>query len=519
MITRNLVIFTLMLLQCSKDIVKAADVKPSYNDTIFGTESKAGADTLTNTKNALKYRVSTAAIVTSKGTLPFWMRSNQYGGVPLSGVSAVFAAETKRDYDTKERHLLDWGFGAEGQLNVGNRTQALLIQAYIKGKLGIFQLQGGRSRDIMGLVDSTLSSGSFSISGNALGVPKVELSIPEYWSIPILGKILAVKGNFAHGWLGNQLVDYARGDTIVNTFLHQKSFYARLGKPSWRLKIIGGFNHQAFWGSEIKQNPENFTLSTLQTYRYVVFGQSYGERGTGLSRSKVGNHMGSIDQAFQYDFDNSQITGYHQFFYEVGGLYHLNNIKDGLWGLKYSNNRFRESSSNVRLKKILFEFMNSKSQGGEIDAKITPSGDEDYYNNYLYPKGWTYNGENLGNPLFTSKKYARKNLPAINEYFTNNRIQAFHLGLDAAVSSFSILCKLTFSKNYGTYGTSPWGHSLNTKRTPGKPPYFERENQFSGYIEASKSIRNINFSLCAAMDQGSMLYNASGLWFKVSRSW
>jgi hypothetical protein len=52
--------------------------------------------------------------------------------------------------------------------------------------------------------------------------------------------------------------------------------------------------------------------------------------------------------------------------------------------------------------------MNSKSQGGEPDAKITPSGDEDYYNNYLYERGWTYHGENLGNPLFTSKNTQEK---------------------------------------------------------------------------------------------------------------
>jgi hypothetical protein len=180
-------------------------------------------------------------------------------------LSTAFNAEVKRDYNAKSQQLADWGLGVEGQLNVGSRTQALLIQGYIKGRLGIFQLKGGRSRDIMGLADSTLSSGSFSISGNALGIPKIELSIPEYWSLPIFGKLIAIKGNFAHGWVGNQEVNYATGDNIVNTFFHQKSFYARLGKPSWRLKIIGGFNHQAFWGNEKKQNPRNFNLSVLET--------------------------------------------------------------------------------------------------------------------------------------------------------------------------------------------------------------------------------------------------------------
>jgi hypothetical protein len=90
----------------------------------------------------------------------------------------------------------------------------------------------------------------------------------------------------------------------------------------------------------------------LKHNKYVVLGQSYGEKGTGLPLSKVGNHMGSIDQGFEYDFDKSQIIAYHQFFYEVGGLYHLNNVKDGLWGLSYKNKRFTESTSTVKSKRL-----------------------------------------------------------------------------------------------------------------------------------------------------------------------
>ncbi len=476
------------------------------------------ADSSATASRSMHYSLSAAAIATSSGTVPFWMRANQYGSVPLKGLSTALVGEIRRDY-TKPNKLMDWGFGAEGRVNIGKNSNALLIQGYVKARLGIFQLKAGRSRDMVGLVDSTLSTGAFSISGNALGIPKVELSIPEYWTLPILGKLFAFKGNFAHGWVGNKDVDYATGDRSVNTFLHQKSAYVRFGKAQWRFKLYGGFNHQAMWGNEKKMNPTMFGLSTLETFKYVVFGQSYGEKGTGLPLSKIGNHLGSIDQGIEYRFDKVQVNGYHQFFYEVGGLYHLNNVKDGLWGLSFKNIQPQNESSLVRLNKVVVEFMNSKSQGGEIDAKITPSGDEDYYNNYVYVNGWTYKGENLGNPLMTSRKYARTNLPARNEYFVNNRVQAYHVGVDGNVSKYAFICRLTFTQNFGTYGTSPWGHSLNNKRFPAKPPYFETENQFSGYLEASRNIRGVNVGMCVAVDQGTMIYNASGVWLKVSKSW
>jgi hypothetical protein len=117
------------------------------------------------------------------------------------------------------------------------------------------------------------------------------------------------------------------------------------------------------------------------------------------------------------------------------------------------------------------------------------------------------------------RKYARENLPAIDEFFVNNRIQSLHLGLEGAISNFALLGKFTFSQNYGTYGTSPWGHSLNNIRDPRKPPYFGKEGQFSGYLEASRDFKNLNLALCAAFDQGNMIKNSSGLWFRVSKSW
>lgn len=480
-------------------------------------------DTLTKQQpSSFHYGLSVIATGTTNDQIPLWIRSNQYGNVPLRGASVGVGGRLAREYSNDStKNLVDWGVGIDSRVNLGKEAKVLLIEAYMKGRLGIFQLKAGRSRDLLGIVDSTLSSGSFSVSGNSLGIPKVELSIPEFWGIPFLGNAIAIKGNFAHGWLGH--VGTRNGSVYdeVSTYLHQKSFYVRFGKPNWMVRVFAGFNHQVFWGNEKQINGPKYKLSTWETYKRVIFGESYGGNDIGLPRSKVGNHLGSIDQGIEFETVQLKFLGYHQFFYEVGGLYHLNNVKDGLFGLSVVNQNFSSGRSKIRWKKFLVEYIATKSQGGEIDAQITPSGDEDYYNNYIYQQGWSYKGENIGTPLVTSVIYARKELPAQpREYFVNNRLKAIHIGSEYAIDNWNFMMKLNYSFNYGTYGTSPWGHSLNYIRIPSKPPYFGEEHQFSGYVTANRSLKNnLDIALTFAIDQGTMLYNSSGLSLKISRSW
>jgi hypothetical protein len=329
------------------------------------------------------------------------MRTNQFGSIPLSGVSGSLLGYAGRDYikEGDKPRLTDWGFGVSGRLNTGKTTQFLLTEAYLKGRLSIFQLKAGRSKDISGLADSSLSSGAFAVSGNALGIPKIELSIPEYWYLPFTGKLIALKGSFAHGWFGETPIGYTQGDSLVRSWYHQKSLYVRLGRPGWRLTIYGGFNHQVMWGNEKRKEPR-WGLSSAETFWYVVSGRKYG--GGGIPISKIGNHLGSVDQGLEYDFRSVKVRGYHQFFYDVGGLYHGNNLRDGLSGLVFIN-RKNSSAHFFQWKKILVEYLASKSQGGEPDAPVTPSGDEDYYNNPSYKQGWTYKGENIGNNFLTQK--------------------------------------------------------------------------------------------------------------------
>ncbi|MBO9616388.1 MAG: hypothetical protein J7619_27105 [Dyadobacter sp.] len=453
---------------------------------------------------------------TSNDQVPFWMRSNQFGSVPLSGPSASLIGSARVDYDTSKTKLVDWGASLQVRGNAGKGSNLTLIEGYGKLRIGIFQLQGGRIKEVMGLSDTLLTSGNYAISGNALGIPKVQISIPEYYPIPFLGRFVAFKGNFAHGWVGKTPVQY--GDTnMTTTQFHQKSLYVRLGKPAARFKLYGGFNHQVFFGdekyvwSEKTFGKNRFELRGLETYEYVIFGKVWNS-------SKVGNHMGSIDVGFEYDFKNVKLLAYRQTFYEVGGLAHLSNVKDGLHGLSIINKTI--STGKVKWNKLLFEFLYTKNQGGEAGSKITPSGDEDYYNNYLYKEGWSYQTVGLGTPLITNRRDMRKGLPTYPmDYFTNNRVVAFHFGFAGSAGPLGIMTKLTYSTNYGTFGTSLVGHTTGTIHTEPIYGIFKATRQFSGMLEVNRELMNgFKIAGIVAFDNGKLLYNSAGFQIKLSKT-
>ena len=208
--------------------------------------------------------------------VPFWLRSNQYGSIPLDGASLSFIGSARKDYDLSGDKLFDWGASFEGRANLGQGSNLALIEGYGKVRLGIFELRAGRSKKITGLCDTTLTSGSWAISGTNLGIPEIELAVREYWTLPWFGQLFAFKGNYVHGWLGDlQMARYLEQDTLLlGSYLHQKSLYGRFGKPGWRLKLYGGFNHQVVWGHEQDYYTEDYTLTPIETYFYVITGKT-----------------------------------------------------------------------------------------------------------------------------------------------------------------------------------------------------------------------------------------------------
>ena len=500
--------------------------KPTILFYLFFIISISAVAQMTNYKNPYwdTYHASLGVqgTLTDADHVPFWMRANQFGSVPLPGASGTFIGSVRKDYDSSVQHLADWGASAEIRADAGNGSRATLIEGYAKLRVSIFELKAGRVKDITGLVDSTLSTGSFSVSGNALGIPKVQVSIPNYWSLPIFGKLFAVQGSFSVGYVGNVPVTVKSvPDSIrLKTYYHQLSFFGRLGQPDWRLKLYGGINHEVFWGGEREFTGPRFQLSGFKTFEYAVIGKTY-------LGSKVGNHLGSLDVGAEYNFDNVRLFLYRQSFYDEGALSKLANIADGLNGISLTNTTDTDDEDDdgfhghgrIQWRKIVFEFFYSKDQAGYPDSRRTNSGDENYYNNYQYSEGWSYKGAGLGNPLispYTTTRNGQAHDP--HDYFINNRVAAFHVGIEGSVNDIWVSARATYSFNYGTFGTSIWGYSTGGSFHSPSYGIFKEVRQFSSIVQLAKALDNgYIVGVDAALDSGRLLYNTAGLILRLTK--
>lgn len=391
--------------------------------------------------------------LTSGTYTPFWLRANQYGAVPTKESYATAGVSFGDFFKVNKR--TSWGYGVKALVNLSEtKADVLLQEAYLKGKFGIFELQAGRKKQIQGLVDSTLSSGSYIWSGNALPMPMINLVVQDYWAPKFMNDVVGFKGNFAHGWFDNQ-----RGD-VSNFYLHQKSFYGRLGKPNWLFKFYGGFNHQVQWGGTLKYaDPGNFAAhngkiaSSLKDYLYVITGQSMnvvgGDTATyGINDgwNRLGNHLGSVDVGMEVDWKEAKLLFYRQSVYEDGSLFHGNNITDGLHGISFT----RKAEQGIT--KLVLEYLNTTSQGGSIfnDSDVN-RGLDNYFNNAVYREGWTYAGKGIGTPMMTLD--SETDLTNTNAtYYDNNRVESFYVGIQAKFGENDFTFRGSLSNSIGWFG-------------------------------------------------------------------
>lgn len=462
-----------------------------------------------------QYHLEAGGMFSSDQT-PFWLRANQYGVVPLRGSVARVSVGLQSDYrltdSTGYRPKVDWGYAANVVVNAGTdqTNQILLPEVYAKGRFGAFELYAGRRREIVGLVDTLLTTGAYAWSGNALPIPKIQLAVPSFTSIPFTKGVLSFMGAFAHGWFEN------KGRLVTGSYLHHKYLYGRIGKSSWPFRIYTGFNHEVIWaGYSPLISPfasVNGQLpSTLRYYKYVVLGTRNGidpndRNVTSFEENRIGNHLGSIDIAADVDLNNWNIFIYRQLMYDDGSLFYGTNLEDGLNGLRIKN-RQPATGSAFFLQQITFEYLFTGSQGGDVFVITDPlrRGRDNYFNHSQFLDGWTYFGRSIGNPFLTPATEVRPSLPP-NTGIANNRVSAFHVGLSALLADkVTLMTRLSFSRNAGTYSI----------------PYSDILGQFSGLITASVPLNilgGIALNGSLALDQGELLPNSVGGYISLRKT-
>jgi hypothetical protein len=390
---------------------------------------------------------------TSGTYTPFWLRANQYGAVPTEESYGTFGFEMREKRVLSKR--ADWGYGISARINLAEtKADPMIQEAFVRGRLGIFELQVGRKKQLQGLMDSTLSSGSFIWSGNALPLPAINLVVRDFWAPAFLNDVLGFKGNISQGWFENSRAD------VRNFYLHQKSLYGRLGKPSWPIKFYGGFNHQVQWGGILKySDPDNISAkngrlaSGPKEFFYMMIGKSMNTIGGDTATygvndgwNRLGNHLGTVDVGMEVEFSNGKLLMYRQSIYEDGSLYYLNNITDGLHGISFA----RSAKNGVT--RLVFEYLNTVSQGGNIFTNSSVyRGFDNYLNSGVYTSGWTYFGKGIGSPLLTLDSETDL-APTKSVYYDNNRVEAFYVGIEGLFGENSLTLRGSMTNAIGWFG-------------------------------------------------------------------
>lgn len=405
------------------------------------------------------FQGSIQAAVSSHDT-PLWLQANQYGAIPSNG---SFASGSWGLYKTYRKvsplkdkiPFFNWAAGAKLITNVSeNKNDFFFTDLFIALKAGALELSVGQREEFTGLCDSTLTSGSIPMSGNARPYPRIQLAIPEFYNI--FDDFIGIKAAYSDGVLGPSNIQYGNVSYIPDTYLHQKSIYLRLGRPWQKLNFYGGVNHQAMWGGENKIFAGG--LNPGKAYEYVVLGKPW-------ATSRVGNHFGTIDVALELKTKNWEFFLYRQNIYEDGSLAQFKNVSDGLNGLRIKRRHFDPTKTGFQVRSLVFELLNTKSQGGaEFDYDNGIFGVDNYFNHYVYRQGWSYRSRTLGTPLIVPQEFMNKDLTHDPSVFTmNNRLTAFHLGMDSRWNGVDLRLLTTYSHNLGTYAQlfSPAIHQVS----------------------------------------------------------
>jgi hypothetical protein len=420
-----------------------------------------------------------STLASSSERTPFWLHANQFGIIatkaPATNIHGVFEHFVPIGYSKKTRR---WRIGGaiEVAANISAKTEILVPQLNGSIRYKNFELFVGRKKQWIGLADSTLGSGSYIWSTNAMPIPKIQIGTIGFVSVPMTNGWLSVNGFYSEGFFES------KRQTTSELKLHQKMLYVRIGQNDSRVKLYGGFNHQVQWGGKSSYLTIDGKMPTGWGNYYRIITGKPGDANQIVNSfddgNRVGNHLGTIDLGVEVETFSTSFFVYRQNIYEDGTLYALTNIKDGLNGIRFR--RKNSYGAAFEVTEGVFEFLFTKSQGGpefNVENYVIKRGDfgrDNYFNNSQIRDGWSYYNRTIGTPFIPPTSDTDFRWPKYADFFTsNNRVSAFHAGLRGRLLNHIFwVTKLSYSTNIGTYDG----------------PFSQTARQFSGLISMQRKI-------------------------------
>ncbi len=470
----------------------------------------------------------------SDGNTPLWLNANKHGLSSLEGTNGYLRGQVIRPLNNDSARRWGIGYGVDVAVPLHYTSDVVVQQAFVEARWLHGVLSVGAKEYPMELKNNRLSSGSQTLGINARPVPQVRLSLPEYWTIPALGRWFHIKGHISYGKMtdDNWQKDFTHQQSkyTENVLLHTKAGYLKIGSEE-RFKPLsvelGVEMATQFGGTSYSRDINGNMVATKNASGFSSFlkalipgGADAPEAGT-VYQNEAGNILGSWLMRINYETEGWNLSLYADKYFEdhssmlqldydgYGEAGDWNVRKDTRFFLYDFKDWMLGAEFNLKygrwLRNIVLEYLYTKYQSGPVYHDHSPgrsdhiSGRDNYYNHYIYT-GWQHWGQTMGNPLYRSPIY-NDNGQII---FTNNRFTAFHLGFDGQPSgrlAYRVLA--TYQEGFGTY--------VN--------PYAEKHHNVSFMVEADYSFpRNWNVKGSYGMDFGHILGSNVGFQLTISKS-
>jgi hypothetical protein len=459
-----------------------------------------------------EYRFGVACATSTTSKTPFWMTNNSYGIVPLKSSNGYMRISALH-HQALENNFR-WEGGIDVIASMPRYRNVYIHQIFVEAAYKALNIRIGSKEDYTSLWDRDLSSGDMVISKNARPIPEINISVPRFTVVPFMKGLLQFKGNFALGrsFENAYLADFTGGKEYFtkNILWHHKSLYIRFSnrETNFPLTAILGVRHYAQWAG-VSDNPiVGIQPHSFKDFLRVIAGRSGGADASESAQINVlGNHYGSYDIKIGYLTKLIDFYLYKQHYFDDGSGIELYNFPDGLYGFQMDIKEF------TIVNKIVIEYLSTLNQSGplhfiEYDHSIYPGyggGSDDYYNNDIgmeYPTGASYFNRSNGTPLLTSPIYNENGKLS----FLNNRVKAFHLGVNGYLSDrFSYRLLATYTDNRG--------------RMP--KPFLEKKKASMFFTKLSYCHPRLNgwlFGCELAADFGTMYGNNQGISLSISKT-
>jgi len=426
--------------------------------------------------NGLDYKVEFQSSV-SDGNTPLWLNANKHGLSSLRSFNGYLRGAVERPLSNDSMRQWGVGYALDLVAPLHYTSDMIVQQAYaeLRWKKGVLTL--GSKEWPMELKDNRLSSGSQTLGINARPVPQLRIALPDYWTLPLLGGWVHLKGHIAYGWTtdGGWQRTSTRQQTkyTLHTMFHSKAGYLKIGKNGRPLSVELGLEMGSqFGGISYIQREGGMNdihneggLAAL----WHAFIPSGSEVVEDVYKNTSGNNLGSWLLKVNFEQPSWQIGVYADHFFEDHSsmfLLDYNGYGSGINWDKKEENKFvgydlkdMLLGAEVYLKhfrwmnKIVCEYLYTKYQSGPMyhDHTVTISdhigGRDNYYNHHIF-SGWQHWGQVMGNPLYRSPIYNKDG----NVMVENNRFVAWHLGFSGKpTGQWSYRVLGTWQRGFGTY--------------------------------------------------------------------